>query len=437
MQLYDRGIRRRLAPMLDGDRRRLELAYSLMFTLPGHAGAPLRRRDRHGRRPDAARAQLRAHADAVVDGAARRLHQGDKPHPAGDQRAAPTATSTSTSRSSAATRTRCSTGPSASSACARRCRRSAGAISRSSTRRPRRAGHALRLAQQLGAVPAQSRGQARGRSRSPPACSDAEGRRCWSTCWPTTTATPTKDGKHRSAARGLRLSLVPRRRPRLPAEAQRDRDARAGLSGDRRVDRMSLVADRGDVPDLPTLVPGQRRRTASAICAASRQRLPYLQRAGRRRHLDLAHLPLADGRFRLRHLRLHRDRSAVRHAGGVRCAAGGRPRARSQGPARSGAEPHLRPASLVPGEPLLADKREARLVYLARSGAGRRARRTTGCRHSAAARGSGTSAPASTTITRSWPRSPISTGATRQCARRFTTSCASGFVAGSTGSAWT
>ena len=35
MQLYDRGIRRRLAPMLNGDRRRIELAYSLMFTLPG------------------------------------------------------------------------------------------------------------------------------------------------------------------------------------------------------------------------------------------------------------------------------------------------------------------------------------------------------------------------------------------------------------------
>jgi maltose alpha-D-glucosyltransferase/alpha-amylase len=35
MQLYERGIRRRLAPMLDGDRRRLELAYSLMFSLPG------------------------------------------------------------------------------------------------------------------------------------------------------------------------------------------------------------------------------------------------------------------------------------------------------------------------------------------------------------------------------------------------------------------
>lgn len=35
MQLYDRGIRRRLAPMLGGDPRRIELAYSLMFTLPG------------------------------------------------------------------------------------------------------------------------------------------------------------------------------------------------------------------------------------------------------------------------------------------------------------------------------------------------------------------------------------------------------------------
>jgi len=35
MQLYDRGIRRRLTPMLGNDRRRLELAYSLLFSLPG------------------------------------------------------------------------------------------------------------------------------------------------------------------------------------------------------------------------------------------------------------------------------------------------------------------------------------------------------------------------------------------------------------------
>ena len=35
MRIYGRGIRRRLAPMLDGDRDRIELAYSLLFSLPG------------------------------------------------------------------------------------------------------------------------------------------------------------------------------------------------------------------------------------------------------------------------------------------------------------------------------------------------------------------------------------------------------------------
>ena len=35
MRAYERGIRRRLAPMLDGDPRRLRLAFSLLFSLPG------------------------------------------------------------------------------------------------------------------------------------------------------------------------------------------------------------------------------------------------------------------------------------------------------------------------------------------------------------------------------------------------------------------
>jgi len=35
MQLYDRGIRRRLAPMLGGDRRRIELALAILLALPG------------------------------------------------------------------------------------------------------------------------------------------------------------------------------------------------------------------------------------------------------------------------------------------------------------------------------------------------------------------------------------------------------------------
>ena len=35
MQLYGRGLRRRLPPMLDGDPRRMRMVYSLMFSLPG------------------------------------------------------------------------------------------------------------------------------------------------------------------------------------------------------------------------------------------------------------------------------------------------------------------------------------------------------------------------------------------------------------------
>ena len=35
MRIYGRGVRRRLPPMLDGDRSRVELAYSLLLTLPG------------------------------------------------------------------------------------------------------------------------------------------------------------------------------------------------------------------------------------------------------------------------------------------------------------------------------------------------------------------------------------------------------------------
>lgn len=35
MRLFDRGIRRRFPSMVDGDRRRIELAYSMLFSLPG------------------------------------------------------------------------------------------------------------------------------------------------------------------------------------------------------------------------------------------------------------------------------------------------------------------------------------------------------------------------------------------------------------------
>ena len=53
-----------------------------------HAGHALRRRARHGRRSAPARAQLRAHADAMVERAAWRLHQERQAGGAGDQRRA-------------------------------------------------------------------------------------------------------------------------------------------------------------------------------------------------------------------------------------------------------------------------------------------------------------------------------------------------------------
>ena len=84
-QLYGRGIRRRLAPMLGGDRRRLELAYSLMFTLPGTP--VLRYGDELGMGDDlCCPSAMLPHPYAVVNGAARWLHQERQADHAGDQR---------------------------------------------------------------------------------------------------------------------------------------------------------------------------------------------------------------------------------------------------------------------------------------------------------------------------------------------------------------
>ena len=55
------GIRRRLAPLLKS-RQRIELVNGLLFSLPGHAGPVLRRRDRDGRQHLPGRPGRRAHA---------------------------------------------------------------------------------------------------------------------------------------------------------------------------------------------------------------------------------------------------------------------------------------------------------------------------------------------------------------------------------------
>jgi maltose alpha-D-glucosyltransferase/alpha-amylase len=86
MQLYQRGIRRRLAPILQGDRRRLELVYSLMMTLPGTP--VVRYGDEIGMGDDlpTAGTKLHSHGDAMVDRAEWRLHEKLQTRPAGHQR---------------------------------------------------------------------------------------------------------------------------------------------------------------------------------------------------------------------------------------------------------------------------------------------------------------------------------------------------------------
>ena len=67
------GIRRRLAPLLENSRRRIELLHRAAVLAAGHAGDLLRRRDRHGRQHLPRRSQRRAHADAVDRRSQRRL----------------------------------------------------------------------------------------------------------------------------------------------------------------------------------------------------------------------------------------------------------------------------------------------------------------------------------------------------------------------------
>ena len=65
MQLYGRGLRRRLPPMLDGDPRRLRMAYSLLFSLPGTPVLFYGEEIGMGENLDVDGPPRRAHADAV------------------------------------------------------------------------------------------------------------------------------------------------------------------------------------------------------------------------------------------------------------------------------------------------------------------------------------------------------------------------------------
>ena len=62
------GIRRRLAPLVDNNRRRIELLNSLLLSFPGTPDPLLRRRNRNGRQYLPRRPQWRSHSDAMERG---------------------------------------------------------------------------------------------------------------------------------------------------------------------------------------------------------------------------------------------------------------------------------------------------------------------------------------------------------------------------------
>ena len=79
MQLFGRGLRRRLPPMLDGDAARLRLVYSLLFSLPGTPVLFYGEEIGMGENLDVAGPPQRAHPDAVDRRAQRRLLAGPRP----------------------------------------------------------------------------------------------------------------------------------------------------------------------------------------------------------------------------------------------------------------------------------------------------------------------------------------------------------------------
>ena len=106
------GIRRRLAPLLENSRRRIELMNAPAVLDAGHAGHLLRRRDRHGRQHLSRRSQRRAHADAVDRRSQRAASRAPIRRGCTRRRSwiRSTATRRSTSRRRSARRSRCSTG---------------------------------------------------------------------------------------------------------------------------------------------------------------------------------------------------------------------------------------------------------------------------------------------------------------------------------------
>ena len=136
--------------------------------------------------------------------------------------------------------------------------------------------------------------------------------------------------------------------------------------------RRRLVARRRHLPGLSAqLRRHQRRRHRRPRRRAREARLHREPR--RRRDLALAVLQVADEGLRLRRQRVPAGRPDLRHARGLRPPGRGGARARAAHHHRPGAEPHVRPARLVPGEPRQPRQPQGGLVRVGRSQTGRHA----------------------------------------------------------------
>ena len=188
--------------------------------------------------------------------------------------------------------------------------------------------------------------------------------------------------------------------------------AAAGEARKCRAGSGAVVADRDHLSDLSALVSGQRRRRhrrperhhrPRSIISSGSASMPSGSRRSIRRRWPISAMtsritatidPLFGtlARFRSRW-------SREAHA------------PRPEADPRLRAEPHLRPASLVPRKPRVAQQSEARLVPLARPGAGWRAAQQLAQQFRRQRLGAAMRRRASTTIIPSSRSSPTSTGA--------------------------
>ncbi len=174
------------------------------------------------------------------------------------------------------------------------------------------------------------------------------------------------------------------------------------MGGGKRTRRqhVGLVARVGDLSDLSPLVSGFRRRRRGRPARHHRAARPCGLARGRC-DLALADLSLAHGGHGLRRVGLHRHPPALRLDGGFRRAPRSRARAWAEGHHRPGAQPFL-------PRPIRSSARAGGAATIPRptgmSGPTRSptaARRTTGCRSSAARPGNGMRSGGSITCTTS------------------------------------